>query len=59
MPTHQALPRFTTDLNRLTPAQRRAFRQAVAAFADDLHASRTFRPGLQIKAVRRVPGATS
>ncbi|MEU3437821.1 hypothetical protein [Streptomyces sp. NPDC006863] len=26
MPTYEALPRFTNDLDRLTPAQRRRFR---------------------------------
>ncbi|WP_411575217.1 hypothetical protein [Streptomyces fradiae] len=31
MPTYEVLPRFTADLHRLTPAQRRRFRQAVAA----------------------------
>ncbi|MFF9010214.1 hypothetical protein ACF087_30965 [Streptomyces goshikiensis] len=34
--TDEALPRFTTDLDRLTPEQRRRFRQTVAAFVDDL-----------------------
>ncbi|GGR59020.1 MULTISPECIES: hypothetical protein [Streptomyces] len=56
MPTYEALPRFTTDLNRFTPEQRRAYRQAVNAFVDDLSAGHTFRPGLRIKGVRRMPG---
>ncbi|MET9451091.1 hypothetical protein [Streptomyces cinerochromogenes] len=56
MPTYEALPRFTADLHRLTPEQRRRFRQVVAAFVEDLRAGRTFRPGLRIKGVRRVPG---
>ncbi|CAL9327296.1 hypothetical protein [Streptomyces sp. SudanB182_2057] len=56
MPTYEALPRFTADLNRLTTEQRRAFRQAVNAFVDDLRAGRTFRPGLRIKGVRLMPG---
>lgn len=47
MPTYEALPRFTTDHHRLTPAQRRAFRQAVSAFVDDLHAGRPFRASLR------------
>ncbi|MFD6340237.1 hypothetical protein [Streptomyces sp. NPDC060131] len=29
MPTYETLPRFTTDLNRLTPEQRHRFRQTV------------------------------
>lgn len=36
MPTYETLPRFTTDLNRLTPEQRRCFRHAVKAFVHDL-----------------------
>lgn len=56
MPTYEALPRFTVDHHRLTPAQRRAFRQAVIAFVDDLRAGGPFRAGLRIKGVRRAPG---
>ncbi|MFE7805871.1 hypothetical protein ACFU51_14640 [Streptomyces sp. NPDC057430] len=55
MPTYEATPRFTTDHHRLTPEQRRRFRQAVAAFVDDLRTGR-FRPGLRIKGVRCAPG---
>ncbi|MGW4758501.1 hypothetical protein [Streptomyces chartreusis] len=55
MPTYEATPRFTTDLNRLTPEQRRRFRQAVNAFVDDLRTGR-FRAGLRVKGVRRAPG---
>ncbi|MGW3521790.1 hypothetical protein [Streptomyces hydrogenans] len=56
MPTYEALPRFTTDLDRLTLAQRRRFRQAVNAFVDDLRTSRgRFRAGLRIKGVRSAP----
>ncbi|MEU0274234.1 hypothetical protein [Streptomyces sp. NPDC006307] len=58
MPTYEALPRFTADLHRLTPAQRRRFRQAVAAFVDDLRTG-SFRAGLRVKGVRRAPGSTS
>lgn len=45
MPTYETLPRFTTDLDRLTPEQRRRFRQTVAAFVEDLRTGR-FRAGL-------------
>lgn len=55
MPTYEATPRFTTDLDRLTPEQRRRFRQAVNAFVDDLRTGR-FRPGLRVKGVRSAPG---
>ncbi|MEU9671770.1 hypothetical protein AB0E25_40950 [Streptomyces bobili] len=40
MPTYEATPRFTTDLDRLTPEQRRRFRQAVHAVVDDLRTGR-------------------
>ncbi|MFF5861054.1 hypothetical protein ACFY8B_36600 [Streptomyces sp. NPDC012751] len=57
MPTYETLPRFTTDLHRLTPKQRRRFHQAVAAFVDDLRAGRgRFRAGLRVKGVRSAPG---
>ncbi|MEU3904052.1 hypothetical protein AB0F20_09560 [Streptomyces goshikiensis] len=55
MPTYEALPRFATDLDRLTPEQRRRFRQTVAVFVEDLRTGR-FRAGLRIKGVRRAPG---
>ncbi|MEW2497576.1 hypothetical protein AB0942_29175 [Streptomyces nodosus] len=55
MPTYETLPRFTTDLNRLTPEQRRRFRQTVAAFVEDLRTG-CFRVGLRVKRVQRAPG---
>ncbi|MFE5881533.1 hypothetical protein [Streptomyces hydrogenans] len=37
MPTFETLPRFTADLQHLTPAQRRRFRRVVLdAFVPDL-----------------------
>ncbi|MFF9569948.1 hypothetical protein [Streptomyces sp. NPDC014685] len=56
MPTYEALPRFVTDHHRLTPEQRRAFRQAVTAFVADLRSEGPFRAGLRVKGVRRAPG---
>jgi hypothetical protein len=57
VPTYEALPRFTTDLHRLTPEQRRRFRQAVTAFVDDLRTGHgRFRAGLRVKGVRSSPG---
>ncbi|GAA2733537.1 hypothetical protein [Streptomyces nogalater] len=56
MPTYETLPRFTTDLDRLTPAQRRRFHHVVRnAFVPDLRTGR-FRPGLRVKRVRQAPG---
>ncbi|MFB8166182.1 hypothetical protein [Streptomyces rubiginosohelvolus] len=52
MPTFETLPRFTTDLQHLTPAQRRRFRRVVLdAFVPDLRTGRAFRSGLRIKNV--------
>ncbi|THC40307.1 hypothetical protein [Streptomyces sp. A1499] len=56
MPTYETLPRFTTDLNRLTPEQRRRFRRTVAAFVDDLRAGGRFHAGLRAKRVHRASG---
>ncbi|MEV2248208.1 hypothetical protein [Streptomyces sp. NPDC049970] len=47
MPTYETLPRFAADLGRLTPEQRRKFRQTVAAFIEDLRAGGRFRAGLR------------
>ncbi|WP_030889824.1 hypothetical protein [Streptomyces sp. NRRL S-1868] len=56
MPTYETLPRFTTDLRRLSPAQRRAFhRVVIRAFVPDLRAGR-FRAGLRVKRVQHAPG---
>ncbi|WP_326680916.1 hypothetical protein [Streptomyces sp. NBC_01237] len=57
MPTFETCPRFTTDLQHLTPAQRRRFRRVVLdSFVPDLRTGRPFRPGLRIKGVRVSPG---
>jgi hypothetical protein len=55
VPTYEATPRFTTDLNRLTPEQRRRFRRAVNTFVADLHTGDGFRASLRIKRVRCAP----
>ncbi|MFC6518344.1 hypothetical protein ACFQFR_39465 [Streptomyces goshikiensis] len=58
MPTFETLPRFTTDLQHLTPAPRRRFRRVVlGAFVPDLRsAGCQFRPGLRVKRVQRASG---
>jgi hypothetical protein len=56
VPTYEALPRFTTDLDRLTPGQRRRFRRAVTAFVHDLRADGRFRAGLRVKHLGGFPG---
>ncbi|MFE2943430.1 hypothetical protein ACFXKG_30905 [Streptomyces sp. NPDC059255] len=48
MPTYEALPRFTADLNRLAPDQHRAFRRVVTrAFVPDLRAGGRLRTVLR------------
>nr|BAK19904.1 hypothetical protein [Streptomyces rochei] len=48
MPTFETCPRFTADLQHLTPAQRQPFRRVVLdAFVPDLRTGRQFRPGLR------------
>ncbi|MEV2261719.1 hypothetical protein OG473_38145 [Streptomyces anulatus] len=57
MPTFETLPRSTTDLQHLTPAQRRRFHRVVLdAFVPDLRTGRQFRPGLRVKRVQRSTG---
>ncbi|MFD9796928.1 hypothetical protein ACFWXK_38975 [Streptomyces sp. NPDC059070] len=56
MPTFETLPRFTADLQHLTPTQRRRFRRVVRdTFVPDLRTGR-FRPGLRIKRIQSSPG---
>ncbi|MFF8717059.1 hypothetical protein ACF07T_37355 [Streptomyces sp. NPDC015184] len=55
MPTYETTARFTSDLDRLTPEQRRRFRRSVEAFVDGLRTG-SFRPSLRVKGVRRAPG---
>ncbi|MEV5139651.1 hypothetical protein AB0K71_17725 [Streptomyces syringium] len=56
MPTFETLPRFTADLQHLTPAQRRRFHRVVLdSFVPDLRTG-LFRPGLRVKGLRTAPG---
>lgn len=56
MPTYETTARFTADLDRLTPQQRRHFHRVITrAFVPDLRTGH-FRAGLRIKGVRRAPG---
>ena len=56
MPTFAWFARFGADFDRLTPAQRAAFLEAVAQFVDDLRAGNQFRKGLRVKGVRGAGG---
>ena len=49
MPTFEWQPLFGRDWEALTAAQRKAFRDAVAAFVADLAEGSGFRKGLRVK----------
>jgi hypothetical protein len=51
-PTHERLPRFDADWNKLTKEQQDEFKVAVAKFVDDLQHGQGFRAGLRVKLVR-------
>jgi hypothetical protein len=55
VPTHEELPRFLRDWERLGPEQRRAFLSALGLFIAGL-ASQSFAPQLRIKRVQGEPG---
>jgi hypothetical protein len=56
VPTYERTRRFDRDHAALTSEQRRAFRQVVERFVEDIEAGRRFRRGLRVKAIRRAPG---
>lgn len=58
MPTYEKLEPFITDYAALTPAERAAFRRAVAHFVTDLRRGR-FRPGLYVHSLDGHPGIFS
>lgn len=49
MPTFEWLSLFGRELGELDDEQRRAFREAVAAFVEDLRNGTGFRKGLRVK----------
>ena len=51
MPTHEELPRFLRDWQRLGPQQRRAFLDALTLFISGL-ANQSFAPQLRVKRVK-------
>jgi hypothetical protein len=54
VPTHEELPSFLRDFKKLTPAQRRAFRQALTLFVESLRSGR-MADGLRVKPMKGVP----
>ncbi|HLX31346.1 MAG TPA: hypothetical protein VKR79_01130 [Gaiellaceae bacterium] len=56
MPTYERLRRFDRDYVALTPDQRRAFKEAVGKFVEDLERGKGFRKGLRVKGVQGAPG---
>jgi hypothetical protein len=55
VPTYEETEQFWRDYERLSPAQRAAFRRAVRRFVEDLKRG-PFRKGLRVKAYQHVPG---
>lgn len=55
MPTHQELPRFLRDWERLGPEQRRTFVSALSLFITGV-VDQSFAPQLRIKLVQGEPG---
>jgi hypothetical protein len=55
VPTYERSPRFRRDYQRLTPEQRRQFRNAVGHFVEDARQG-MFRKGLRVKPFRGKPG---
>jgi hypothetical protein len=58
LPTHEESDQFWRDWDRLTPAQRQLFREAVKKFSDDLESlpRGQFRPGLRVKPMQGADG---
>lgn len=56
MPTYERLQRFNRDYDALSPEEKRAFKEAVAKFVEDLERGRGFRKGLRVKGVQGAPG---
>ena len=56
MPTYERLPRFDKDYAALTPAEKQAFKTAVAKFVRDLERGGAFRKGLRVRGVQGSPG---
>jgi hypothetical protein len=55
VPTFETTRRFERDFAKLSPDQRRAFREALAKFVADLRTGR-FRKGLRVKGIQGAPG---
>lgn len=58
MPTYEPLPRFWRDFDRLSKADRKAFKQAVELFRGGLAAGR-FDPRLRVHRIDSAPGVWS
>ena len=56
MPTYEAAARFFADFEKLSEAEKAAFRDALAKFVADLRAGRGFRNGLRVKGVKGAGG---
>lgn len=58
MPTYELLPRFWRDFERLSKADREAFKQAVELFKEGLSTGQ-FHPSLRLHRIGSAPGVWS
>jgi hypothetical protein len=56
VPTYERLPRFNRDWDKLSDAERTAFKQAVKKFVADLERGGKFRKGLRVKGIKSAKG---
>jgi hypothetical protein len=56
LPTYERLPRFDRDYELLSPDEKRAFREAVTKFVQDIEGGARPRRGLRVKGVKGARG---
>jgi hypothetical protein len=56
LPRYSKTAKFRRDYDNLTPDQRKAFKEAVRDFVEDLKAGQRFRPELRVKRVQGTRG---
>jgi hypothetical protein len=56
VPTYERLLRFDRDYEALSASDKKAFKEAVRKFVEDLERGRGFRKGLRVKGVQGAPG---
>lgn len=56
MPTHERLPRFNRDWDKLSEGERDEFKKAIKKFVEDLERDGKFRKGLRVKGIKSAKG---